>query len=385
MEMSIRRLAAVLYVSVLAWTPAFFIQYDILAWITRFQLGEEVAGWMASAQLLVLTGSAMFFSRWIARVDKRWSSFIGCAVGVIANLGAFWFDHAQTVFAFKMLYGVAVGLLVASSYGLIPLFRHPEKIAAKVGMTMALLFGVVMLLIPAFMERNGASSMDLVHLGLMLAGAAVAPLLPRACIKVEAVSGQSSRRLPKGVKPILLALLTLFASQIAALGFAAVVGTQLGIAEQDLAVAFMLSAFAMLPGAFLVELVGDRLGYFRPLLGALLLLIAAYTAMYCLDDAYLFLAGLLLINVGAMMANPYLIATIAKLDVTGRSAAIAGSITNLGMASGPALAGAVFAAWGHEAVGLLSVLLIVVAIYAVSIVWRKSLVLDAVRTHPEMQ
>lgn len=78
-----------------------------------------------------------------------------------------------------------------------------------------------------------------------------------------------------------------------------------------------------------------------------------------------FFVALSLINAGVVIANPYLLSVLAELDETGESAALAGSVTNFGLAIGPALASVVFGFGGVRPVGWVAAGLLVLAILTV--------------------
>ncbi|RII78257.1 MFS transporter [Pseudomonas monteilii] len=377
------RLAAVLYLGALAWAPAFFLPYDIIASMARFSLSEEQAGWLTSAQLFMLAITAMVVSRWIAGLDKRQTSLMACLVGMAVNLVAFSTDSFTLFVSLKLIYGASAGVLVASGYSLAPTFEHPERVFARVGMTMAVLFGVVMLVVPGVMARLGPVTMDGVHFGLMLIGIVMAPKMPSAVMPsaiLEAIRQAKRHPLPKGVKPLLLSVFALFVSQTTTMGFASVAGEHLAISQDDMALGFMISAFAQLPAALLVEWMGSRNGYYRPIIAGVLLLIAIAIGMYCLHDVWLFFVCLTLANAGGMIVNPYLVSLVAQFDESGRSSAIAGSMTNFGMAFGPAVAGLAFVSAGLPAVGVLSIALLLISLSCALSVRRRR-----VGAHHEMQ
>ena len=93
--------------------------------------------------------------------------------------------------------------------------------------------------------------------------------------------------------------------------------------------------------------------------------------MYVVGGTWTFCVSTSLVNAGATLANPYMVGMLAGLDDSGRSTTLAGSLTNIGMALGPALAGVTAATAGLAAVGWLASALLLAAIAAALLALRR--------------
>lgn len=348
---------SVLYIGALTWMPLYFLPFDIALATERYAFSEERAGWLASGQILVLSLTTLFVSRYIGAINKRRCCFFACACGLGATvLTAVSTDLALLVAA-KLIVGVSVGVLVACVYGLAPHLKDPEKVYAKIAVTMGLLYALIVYLIPYLTEKFGPNAITWTEVTMLVFGMGVFSKLPVATqlpvSRGEEVVERS--RVPAGAMWMLLSVFALFVSQTGALGFAVEASHWLRIPDSQLGIAFTVAALAQLPVGVLISRLGPKAGYLKPIFGGLLVLMASALGMYCTDRQYVFLLATSVLNAGATLSNPFMVAHLARIDESGRCAAMAGFATNFGNALGPALAGVVLGANGFRSVGWMCV------------------------------
>lgn len=365
---------AVLYIGALVWLPNVVLPYDVMLSMQRFALSEDHAGWLATGQLLVLALTTLGLARVVARLDKRRCCVLASAAATLATGGLLlWNGGMGVAVALKLAVGASLGVLVACSYSLASYYQRPEKIFAEVAITMALLYGAVMYLVPQVIARVGPHGAELVELAMLAAGLLLAwrmPVaqatgaLPRADAVRLPVQTSGSARLPAGAGWMLASVFALFVSQTVSAGFAGPASAQRQLSPEALGTVFTVASLAQLPAALFITWLQDRVGPYPPIVGGLLLLVGVALGMYVVGGTWTFCVATGLINAGATIANPYMVALLGGLDDSGRSTALAGSLTNIGMALGPALAGVMAATAGLAAVGWLASALLVCAIAA---------------------
>lgn len=350
--------ASVLYVSALAWIAAYFLPYDVMAMVARLGLNEEQAGWIASAELLILSLTAAFMSSRIAALDKRLAIVASSIAGALATIGMIVFSSIFSVIVAKLVFGISIGVLVACSYGLIPHFRHPEKIIGQSAIVLPVMFGGAMFVIPVLTENVSPYGLEVVQLLLMLMGVVAglkAPAMKGVTILAATESGSETRLAFKRIVfPLLISIFALFVSQGASIGFVGTAGDRVKVTGEILGAVLSSMSLLQLAAGVFVNWLGDRAGYLKPIIGGLLILIASSLGMYCVVDSLVFVAAATMLNLGATLANTYMLSVIAELDESGRSSALAGAATTFGTAIGPALAGFAFMAGGLTAIGWFS-------------------------------
>ena len=369
---------AVLYIGALVWLPNVVLPYDVMLSMQRFALSEDHAGWLATGQLLVLALTTLGLARVVARLDKRRSCVLASLVATLATGGLLlWNGGLGVAVALKLVAGASLGVLVACSYSLASYYQRPEKIFAEVAITMALLYGAVMTLVPQVIARVGPHGAELVELAMLAAGLLLAWRMPvakapgalaSACSPADALrlpaGTGGAARLPAGAGWMLASVFALFVSQTVSAGFAGPASAQRQLNPEALGTVFTVASLAQLPAALFITWLKDRVGPYPPIVGGLLLLVGVALGMYVVGGSWTFCIATGLINAGATVANPYMVALLGGLDDSGRSTTLAGSLTNIGMALGPALAGVTAATAGLAAVGWLASALLVCAIAA---------------------
>ncbi|WP_296657288.1 MFS transporter [Paraburkholderia sp.] len=367
--------AAVLYISALAWAPAFLLPYDVPSSMQRFGLSEEHAGWLASCVLLLVALSAMIVGRRVGTLDKRRYSLVSCAVGLLAITGVAVFNDFYIVSVLKGILGIALGVLIACTYAVMSMDDHPEKVFAELTLTMAILYGAVMFSIPFVTERVGVKGTELVEIAMFAIGVLIAFWMP-----VAKISDAAEAAIERGISRstticeiwILVSIFATFVMQTAAMSFAELAGQTRGIDAHELGTILMIQALLQFPAGILARSLGDRAGFYKPIYAALFVLFLVSIGMYCQHNRSLFIVATCLVNAAATVAFPFSLGLLANLDESGRSSAMAGSVSNIGLALGPAAGGFALAFGGLQGVGWMSAGVIVLGIIAITLASRKT-------------
>jgi predicted MFS family arabinose efflux permease len=360
---------ALLYTGAVVWTPTYLLPFNIEESMARFRLSESWAGWLASAALFCLALSIIIAGRRLATLNKRSGSIIAAAVA-IASTCAMFSNNFYIFAAAKLVFGVALGISCVCAYGVIAHVKHPEKVAAEVAQSMAVIFSFAMYIVPIVNAKLGDFGVDAVQLVIVVMALFLGAFMHPA---INANEEEVARDAIKSntVRAILVSAFLIYVSQTALFGFAGEVAPTRGVEAGQLGILFMVNAAAQLPAGIVVTWLGDRYGLFKPIAFGLVLLIACSLGMYCVGGRWAFLVSTALISAGATLVGPYMIAALAQMDASGRSTATCASAINLGLAVGPAIAGTVFSVAGLHAVGWLSVGLLVVPIFLTSIAIRQ--------------
>jgi predicted MFS family arabinose efflux permease len=363
------RKAAMLYTGAVVWAPAYLLPFNIDESMARFHLSESYAGWLASAVLLALALSIYFLGRRMATLNKR-TGAVFAAVVAIASTCAMFSSNFYLFVAAKLIFGAALGLSCVCAYGVIAHLENPEKAAAQVAQSMAVIFCVAMYVVPIVDAKIGDTGVNVVQLVVLAFALFFGAFMHPAINASEASVARDAIKSNK-VRAILASAFLVYVSQTALFGFAAEVAGTRGVEADQLGILFMINAILQWPAGTLVSRLGDRYGLFKHIVFGLVLLILCSLGMYCVGGKWAFLVSTALVSAGATLIGPYLIGALSHMDVSGRSTATCASAINFGMAFGPAIAGTVFNEAGLHAVGWLSVGLLVVPIFLTKFALRQ--------------
>lgn len=240
----------------------------------------------------------------------------------------------------RFVHGVAGGTLVGLTYGVIARIHDPER---TFGILLALQFGLGGLgvaLLPGLVPAFGTSALLLTLVALSSVSLALSFRLPRFEAPPAGVRVAGEAGVARG--PLAFALLALFLFQAANMGLYAFIiglGRHHGLALEFISPALLASAWIGIGGAVLVAVLSTRYGRLRPVVIATMLTALLTWMLLASDRPWAYAAANIGIGVTWACVVPYLLGMAAELDRSGRSAALAGLASKLGLACGPLLAG----------------------------------------------
>lgn len=360
-----------LYLGAVAWTPATLLPLDMSQAGSRFGLTEHETGWAASTVLFGLAIAGIIMGSRIDSVSKRIYAIGAQIIAVIACIIALATNDFTIFMASKIVAAIAIGITAACLYGLSSLIQNPEKLFGQIAVAMSILFSVVLYLIPISTPRMGPKTVDIFELILVTIGLTAALAFPNAKTRLPAVTERGFEKMP-AIAGILVCAFALYLSQAVSYSYSEPAANRFKLSEEELGLAFMSMSLLQLPAGIFVTWLGERGGLFKPIAAGHIILLACSFGMYCFDSRVGFIISVGLLSLGATIVTPYLIATAAKIDATGRGAAIAGSVSNLGYAAGPAAAGMALKTGGLPVVGWLSAAALILGLTAICGVLRKS-------------
>lgn len=362
---------ALLYLGAVAWMPATLLPLDMSEASSRFGLTEHETGWAASAVLFGLAIAGIIMGSRVASVSKRTYAIGAQIIAVIACIIALTTNDFAIFMASKIAVAIAIGVTVACLYGLSSLIPNPEKLFGQIAVAMSILFSVVLYLIPVSMSRMGPKTVDIYELVLVAIGLSAALAFPNISAHSQVVSERGFQKMP-AIAGILICAFALYLSQAVSYSYSESAANRFKLSEEELGLVFMSIPLLQLPAGIFVTWLGKRVGFFKPIAAGHIILLACSFGMYCVDSRAIFIISMSLLSLGATVVTPYLVATATKIDATGRGAAISGSVSNLGYAAGPAVAGMALKAGSLPAVGWLSAAALIIGLTAICGVLRKS-------------
>lgn len=313
------------------------------ALVTGSGLTPQAAGLVISAELgamALVTFSTLWWMRF-----WNWRTAIRCclAIMVVGNLGSAQSVDSGTMLAFwRFVSGLGSGSVIILCMVTIGQTRQRERNYGWWVVGQLVLGAVGLKMLPGILPQYGLES---VYLFLAATSAAMLPLarlLPEAGACAPAPGNRRSYRL---VSVAGLAAVVLFYISLGGVwAYVERIADQAGMAPQDIGNALTIATLFGIAGSLAATWMGGRWGCLAPLvlgyamLGGSIVLLQAPLS----ESTYLFATSVF--KFAWTFALPFLLASIAAHDASGRLVVLANFMIGAGLSIGPAAAGATLAA-----------------------------------------
>lgn len=301
------------------------------------------AGFVAAANGYGSTVGALVALVVVPRVSWR-PLAAALLVGIaVADAATTFVSAYETLVGLRAIHGVMGGLLVGVCYGLIGRTADPRQ---GFGVLFLFHFGfggvgvVASTLLAPYLAQGGVFLVLAAFAALALI---IIPMVPHFG-PVDATAPPAG---PGGRLPLRngLRIAGLFLFQAANLGLGAFligIGAEYGHSAGFAGAAVGFGLWAGVPGALLMLVLTQSFGW-RPLVPVVLAAGLSKALIGVGQDPAMFAAASAAVFFTMAMALPYVFALCAEGDPTGRSAVLAGFASKLGLSTGPAVGGLVYA------------------------------------------
>ena len=316
---------------------------------------DRALGLLASADVAGITLGSLAGVLLVRRVPLR-TVVIGAALAlVLADFGCASSDVQAVIVAFRLAGGLASGLILAACYAIYS-DTHPQRNFAIFSIAQMVAGFIVVTVLPLLVERYGwRSGFFAFALLSALAIPLALPLPARVFVKQE-----PTRRAPGAAGSGVVVWLAVAGVVIFVLGEGAVwtfverMGAASGISAQLVNTALSACILAGLLGAAVMMFPSDRLGVVLPLIGSMLLSVAAVAAMRSPIPA-VYIASLCAFNFAWLSFGTVQFAIIANADRVGTATVAMSTASYAGFTIGPYLAGELTVRSGFFAVQCLGI------------------------------
>ena len=321
---------------------------------------EEQAGRIASMEMFGLAATTVLLS-FISR-QVHWRRFTMICVGVctLGNLASIGQTDFETLAAIRFVTGLGSGGIISLTFTMMGLTKRADRNFGYI-IVWVLTYGAFgLLLMPTVFSSVGMNGLLVFFAAFCAAGAYFVRFLP------DSGPGETSDESGGNFTPTLKNV-TLFAILVYNIGIGIVwvylflVGLEAGMGEQAVANALTLSQFLGIAGAFLAVLLEVRFGRLLPLaIGVIGGAFAVYLLVGDLEVSRYWLA-VCAFNFLWNLSMPYLLATLADFDASGRMVVHGVSMQFIGYAVGPWIAAQLLGAGGYDLVNFTAAVLFVLA------------------------
>lgn len=334
-------LAAAVLLSFLATAGFFYVNIMaalVAGLVDGLGFSESDAGRVASLNVYGAALGALTAVAIVARVS--WRPFAACALlGLIAvDAASIFVTTPHALMAMRFLHGTIGGLLVGVSYGVFTRTKSPDRVFGMLLVVQYGLGGLGIMLLPKLVPVYGHG----VLFGALIAFSAVTlcmlPFLddyPRGRIARPVAEG--------GIRKGLLAAAvgSVFLFQAGNMGLAAYMlglAKHAGIDANYASTALGLATWIGIAGSALVVVFGTRYGRTVPLLASAALTVLGTLAFHWGGSKTVYLLANCATAITWSFAIAYLLGLCAAFDPSGRTAALGGFLSKMGLASGPFVA-----------------------------------------------
>jgi len=270
--------------------------------------------------------------------------------------------------AMRFLHGTIGGLLVGIGFSVIARTHAPDRVFGMLLVVQFGLGGVGVMTLPRLVPIFGPKVLFLALALFSTVTLLMIPFLADYPVRKQ-VAGDGTPARVIAWRPLMLALLAVFLFQAGNMALAAYMielgrayGLETGLISTTLGIAAWIGAL----GSLLVVTFGTRMGRLKPLAVGLVLTVLGNAAFHFSGSAVIFAAA----NVGTAITwafvIPYLLGMCAAFDTTGQTAAMAGFVSKMGLATGPLLGAMLLGATNYAV--LINIAVVTLAASAVALI-----------------
>lgn len=303
---------------------------------------DQQLGLITSAYFTGFTVSTISAYYWIRKFDWRKAASL-LALATLSTSGLLILAESFTAYlALLALLGASTSAIYAIGTTYLGDTANPARsYGFKIGAEAALGALLLFLLPPFVVAQWGLQGLLVSMLGVFAVLTLSIIWLPVKGIKdsevVPHIKGESGVLL----LPIVLSLIAFFVffAGISALwAFIERIGNDAGYDGSDVGLALSVSLVVAMGGSFLAAAIGDRIGFFKPVLAALVVTVVALLALDRTGFVY-YLVGACLFALAYGFALPMQVTIVSCFDTKGEFVVLTAAAIALGGIAGPAAAG----------------------------------------------
>lgn len=298
------------------------------------------AGYVASANVYGAAFGALVSIFFVRRIAWRPVAVVLLCGLIAIDLLSLLIRDASLMTAVRFVHGSVGGMLVGTAFSVIARTRVPDRTFGMLLVVQFGLGGLGVMVLPRLVLQFGTGVLFVTLALFSVVTLAMVPFLADYPRRAEATHGAPAAHVQWG--PLLLALLSVVLFQAGNMALAAYMielGRSYGLHIDFISTTLGIAGWVGALGSLLVVFFGTRFGRFRPLLVALVLTVLGNAAFHFSASTLIYAAA----NVGTAVTwafvISYLLGMCAAFDATGQSAAMAGFVSKVGLATGPLLGG----------------------------------------------
>jgi len=336
-------LVAAILLSFLATAGLFYVNIMaalVTGLIDGLHFTEREAGFVASANVYGAAFGALISIFFVKRISWR-PVAIGLLLTLVTlDLASTLLRTAQTLIALRFLHGTVGGMLVGTAFSVIARTRIPDRTFGMLLVVQFGLGGLGVMFLPRLVPVFGTAVLFWALAAFSVVTLAMIPFLPDYA-RPKTPTGAAGTQ-PIRWFPLALALVSVVLFQSGNMALAAYMielgrhyGLQIDFASTVLGFAGWIGAL----GSLAVVFIGLRFGRFWPLVIAFIATVSGNALFHFSAAPGIYTFANLGTSVTWSFVISYLLGMCASFDRGGQSAAMAGFMSKVGLATGPLVAG----------------------------------------------
>lgn len=331
--------------AVLLMAPAVAAQFA-----TQLKLGPVQIGNLFSAELGAMSFATLPAYYWMPRVDWRRAAVCSAVVFIVANLASATVSSYQALLWLRALSALAGGSLMILCLSSAATTRNPDRVYGFWVMGQLVLGAVGLALLPSLFAQFGLAALY-VLLALLMAAAGVPlarhfPLGNAAAVPRAAVVKPSQQPAWRIAVCGIVAVLTFYMSLGGVWTFIGGIAGQAAISPQATWQILALATVLGIVGSATASWIGNRISRVLMLLAGYGLMLTAVLLLIGVPGAVRFSIATFLFKFAWTFVLPFILASLAAADNSGRLINTTNLVIGGGLALGPMLAGHLIEASG---------------------------------------
>ncbi len=299
------------------------------------------AGFVAAANVYGAAAGALV-AVFTVRILSWRKVAVATLIGMIAiDLVSTGLKTPGVLMCVRFLHGIIGGFLVGTSYAVFARTKAPDRIFGMLLVVQFSLGGLGLMVLPRLVPVLGTPVLFLALAAFSLTTLAMVPFLDDYARPVDMRDHAKGRTL---WAPLIIALVAVFlfqGSNSAVSSYVIGLGRTFGLGLDAITGTLGIANWTAALGSVAVIVFGVRFGRTVPITAGMVMILAG-TAMFLMRGApWAYAVANVVSGVAWSFTIAYLLGLCAAFDRSGRSAALAGFCSKLGLASGPALGGVI--------------------------------------------
>ena len=355
-------IVSIVYIAVIA--PCVFILQPgfVQGLVAYLHFSEEQAGYIASAEMFGLALTTIVLNFISTRFDWRKLTVLFLVVSALGNLASVLVTDFNSLAAIRFITGMGSGGLMSLTFAMMGLTKKADRNFGFI-ITWVLTYGALGLLVmPSAFELINMSGVILFFAFFNASGLFFVRYLPRAGnIRTDIDLSNAPQYSKLLIALSLLAILVYNTSIGIVWAYMFLIGLEAGVGEQSVANILTVSQFLGIAGAFVVVVLQLRFGRITPLL---ITIFGTAIGIYLLVGKIAllhFTLGVCIFNFLWNVSMPYLFATMADFEPTGKVVIYGTSMQATGYAVGPFIAATILGRSNYDNVYLVATVMFVVS------------------------